>query len=199
MHHFPYPENSSSFQPDLDLLLPVAGTAYYASPSTNHALNLQPAIFNPSLIDEGAEWIFNPTNMSNAQPMDQNLFFDDASEMIDDFSDEIQMLATSSMYCAPNLTEIEQDLPPKVEKTPKKKSPESSGPCPPRNWMVRDAGTGKYRPPLLHEFLRELLDDPNFAHIAEYVDCHQGTFKFYDKDQAAKLWQEAKGRNCESG
>lgn len=68
-----------------------------------------------------------------------------------------------------------------------------------KNWTVRDENTGKIRPPLLHEYLRKLLDDPNYSHVATYIDARKGIFKFHDKDMAAKLWQEAKQRNCDSG
>lgn len=69
---------------------------------------------------------------------------------------------------------------------------------PKKNWNVRDENTGKIRPPLLHEYLRKLLDDPNYSHVATYIDPQKGIFKFHDKDMAAKLWQEAKQRNCDS-
>ena len=68
-----------------------------------------------------------------------------------------------------------------------------------KDWPVRDEHTGKIRPPLLYEYLRKLLDDPQFSHVATYVDAQRGIFKFHDKDMAAKLWQEAKQRNCDSG
>lgn len=67
-----------------------------------------------------------------------------------------------------------------------------------KDWTVRDENTGKVRPPFLHEYLRKLLDDPNYSHVATYIDARKGIFKFHDKDMAAKLWQEAKQRNCDS-
>ncbi|CAF4183208.1 unnamed protein product [Rotaria sp. Silwood2] len=68
-----------------------------------------------------------------------------------------------------------------------------------REWNVMDDGTGKLRKPYLYEFLRHLLDNPNYSYIASYVDRNKGTFKFYEKNTAAELWQRVKGRNSDSG
>ncbi|CAF5122883.1 unnamed protein product, partial [Rotaria sp. Silwood1] len=66
-----------------------------------------------------------------------------------------------------------------------------------REWYVMDGITGRQRRPLLHEFLRQLLDNPNYSYVAAYVDKRKGIFKFYEKSTAAELWQHVKGRNSD--
>ena len=117
---------------------------------------------------------FGETETTPTIPMDQDLDFifeDDESQQM---MSEIRAVAVSAPY---------QAQPVKREK----------------DWGVRDENTGKIRPPLLYEYLRKLLDDPNYAHVASYIDAQKGIFKFHDKDMAARLWQEAKQRNCDSG
>lgn len=168
-------------------------------PLTTNVPRSQNVPFNPAQTDPLASVIYNPPGTSMLPTMIGDVCFEPWDEY--GWSNEIQAIPPPSTYCTPvpYHYEIPPIASPKVEKPLKKKSPKSPDQCTRRDWMVRDTGTGKLRPPLLHEFLRQLLADSNFSHIAEYVDRHLGTFKFYDKDQAAKLWQEAKGRNCESG
>lgn len=61
-------------------------------------------------------------------------------------------------------------------------------------WYVRDEN-GRRRRPLLYEFLRQLLNDENYADIAGFVDKQRGIFKFYQREKAAQLWGFIKGRN----
>ena len=65
-------------------------------------------------------------------------------------------------------------------------------------WLIKSETDGKIRSPLLGEFLRMLLDNPKYSHVAQYTDRKKGIFKFLQRHEAAKLWQEAKGRNCET-
>lgn len=74
----------------------------------------------------------------------------------------------------------------------------SPPPDPPRQPHLFDPyiyENGKRRRMLLHEYLRRLLDNPNCSHIAQYVDKRRGIFKFFEKEQAAELWETVKGRN----
>jgi len=64
-------------------------------------------------------------------------------------------------------------------------------------WLIPCETDGKKRRPLLHEFLRLLLDNTNYSHIVEYVDRKKGVFKFNERNEAAKLWQQVKGRNSD--
>jgi hypothetical protein len=64
------------------------------------------------------------------------------------------------------------------------------------DWYVKDEN-GKKRRPFLHEFLRILLDNEKYSHIAKYVDKGQGIFKFYDRNKAAELWELVKARNTD--
>lgn len=98
------------------------------------------------------------------------------------------------------------DLDPPSFKKPLKKSLSRSSssssvdpqPINMNDWYVKDKN-GKKRRPLLHEFLRILLDNENYSHIAKYVDKKNGIFKFYHREKAAELWQLVKGRNTDSG
>jgi hypothetical protein len=65
-------------------------------------------------------------------------------------------------------------------------------------WHVPSEIDGKKRRPFLHEFLRQLLDNKNYCHVVEYVDRKKGVFKFCERNEAAKLWQQVKGRNSDS-
>ncbi len=64
-------------------------------------------------------------------------------------------------------------------------------------WLIPSETDGKKRRPLLYEFLRLLLDNKNYSHIVEYVDRKKGIFKFHERNEAAKLWQQVKGRNSD--
>ena len=61
-------------------------------------------------------------------------------------------------------------------------------------WYIRDE-SGRRRRPLLYEFLRQLLNDENYADIAGFVDKQRGIFKFHQREKAAQLWGIIKGRN----
>jgi hypothetical protein len=98
-------------------------------------------------------------------------------------------------------------LSPEIKKSTKKSQKSncklgSSCPPPPSSnaneWLVIDEN-GKKRRPLLHEFLRQLVDNENYSDIAAYVDRRRGIFKIYKRDVAATLWKFVKGRNSDSG
>ncbi|CAF3625284.1 unnamed protein product [Adineta steineri] len=65
-------------------------------------------------------------------------------------------------------------------------------------WFIVSKVDGKKRPPLLHEFLRRLLDNQRYSHVAQYVDRRKGIFKFHQREEAANLWQHVKARNSDS-
>ncbi|CAF1552118.1 unnamed protein product, partial [Didymodactylos carnosus] len=62
-------------------------------------------------------------------------------------------------------------------------------------WLVENSETKKTRRPYLHEFLRLLLDKPQYKDYAAYVIPEQGIFKIYLPHAVAKLWKYVKGRN----
>jgi hypothetical protein len=66
-------------------------------------------------------------------------------------------------------------------------------------WRVIDLQTGKQRAPLLYEYFHLLLDNDSCSHIASYTNRSNGVFKIHNRNEAAKLWKIAKGRNCDSG
>lgn len=75
----------------------------------------------------------------------------------------------------------------------------TSEPYPLRSsWMVFDKTIGRERRPLLYEFLQLLLDDANYASVAEYIDRPRGIFKFHKPKEVARLWKEVKGRNSDA-
>ena len=63
------------------------------------------------------------------------------------------------------------------------------------SWMIFDKTVGRERRPLLYEFLQLLLDDPNYASMAEYVDRRQGIFILRKPKEVARLWKDVKGRS----
>ncbi|CAF0981186.1 unnamed protein product [Didymodactylos carnosus] len=63
------------------------------------------------------------------------------------------------------------------------------------DWLVVDGTTKLKRRPLLHEFLRRLLDNPEYHDLATYVDPQQGIFRLHKPDEVADLWKSVKGRN----
>lgn len=65
-------------------------------------------------------------------------------------------------------------------------------------FMVYDAITGRERRPLLHEFIRMLVEDDEFSYIAEYVDRRQDIFKLHKPKEISELWKQVKGRNSDN-
>ncbi|CAF0802628.1 unnamed protein product [Didymodactylos carnosus] len=62
-------------------------------------------------------------------------------------------------------------------------------------WLVGDEKTKIYRRPYLHEFLRLLLEKPNYRSYASYININEGIFKLHLPSSCAKLWQHVKGRH----
>lgn len=65
-------------------------------------------------------------------------------------------------------------------------------------FMVFDATTGRERRPLLHEFIRILLESGDYSHLAEYADRRQEIFKLHKPKEIAELWKRVKGRNSDN-
>jgi hypothetical protein len=57
---------------------------------------------------------------------------------------------------------------------------------------------GRSRRPLLHEFIRMLLDNSQYSHIAEYIDRKHGIFRLKIPKEVARLWKVAKGRHSKA-
>ncbi|CAF0964564.1 unnamed protein product [Didymodactylos carnosus] len=64
-------------------------------------------------------------------------------------------------------------------------------------WLVVDGTTKLKRRPLQHEFLRRLLDNPEYHDLATYVDPQKGIFKLHKPNAVAHLWEYVKGRKSE--
>lgn len=65
-------------------------------------------------------------------------------------------------------------------------------------FIVFDATTGRERRPLLHEFIRMVLENDDYSHIAEYSDRRQDIFKLHKPKEIAELWKQVKGRNSDN-
>jgi hypothetical protein len=67
-----------------------------------------------------------------------------------------------------------------------------------KKFLVFDELTGRERRPLLHEFIRLILENDQYLHIAEYTDRKQGIFKLHKPKDIAELWKHVKGRNSDN-
>ncbi|CAF4932534.1 unnamed protein product, partial [Rotaria magnacalcarata] len=61
-----------------------------------------------------------------------------------------------------------------------------------------DVLTGRLRRPLLHEFIRLLVEYDEYSDVAEYLDRERGIFKLHKPDEVAELWKCVKGRNSDN-
>ena len=68
-----------------------------------------------------------------------------------------------------------------------------------KRFLVYDEITGRQRRPLLHEFIRRILETDEYSYLAEYIDRKTGVFKLYQPKQISQLWQYVKGRNSDNG
>lgn len=67
-----------------------------------------------------------------------------------------------------------------------------------RKFLVFDEAAGRERRPLLHEFIRLLLENDEYSHIAEYTNRKQGIFKLHKPKDVSELWKHVKGRNSDN-
>jgi hypothetical protein len=68
-----------------------------------------------------------------------------------------------------------------------------------KKFMVFDETTGRERRPLLHEFIRLILENDEYSNIAEYIDRKRGIFKLHRPKDVSELWKHVKGRNSDNG
>jgi hypothetical protein len=61
-------------------------------------------------------------------------------------------------------------------------------------WMIQDSSSSKIRPPKLYEFLRLLLDKPNYISYASWANKNEGLFTIHKPIQVALLWKKVKAR-----
>jgi len=64
----------------------------------------------------------------------------------------------------------------------------------PEEWMIQDSSSSKIRPPKLYEFLRLLLDKPNYISYASWANKDEGLFTIHKPIQVALLWKKVKAR-----
>jgi hypothetical protein len=77
-------------------------------------------------------------------------------------------------------------------------SPPSSPSIDIKKFLVFDETTGRERRPLLHEFIRLILENDEYSHIAQYIDRKQGIFKLHKPNDVSDLWKQVKGRNSDN-
>ncbi len=63
-------------------------------------------------------------------------------------------------------------------------------------WLVCDSITGRRRAPRLYEFLRYLLEKPQYASYASYIDKSAGVFQIHQPSEVATLWEKIKSRQA---
>ena len=67
----------------------------------------------------------------------------------------------------------------------------------PNEWLVTDSSTQKRRAPLLHEFLRLLLNNSRYQPYISWVNRGGGVFKMNQPIQVANLWKLVKRRRSQ--
>lgn len=67
-----------------------------------------------------------------------------------------------------------------------------------RKFFKYDPMTGRERRPLLHEFIRQLLESDEYSHMIEYIDRKRGIFKIHKPKVVSELWKHVKGRNSDN-
>ena len=67
----------------------------------------------------------------------------------------------------------------------------------PNDWLVTDSLTQKRRAPLLHEFLRLLLNNPRYQPYISWVNKGETVFKMNQPIQVANLWKLVKRRRTQ--
>ncbi|CAF3746399.1 unnamed protein product [Rotaria socialis] len=67
-----------------------------------------------------------------------------------------------------------------------------------KKFLVYDVVTGRLRRPLLHEFIRLLVEHDEYSDVAEYLDRERGIFKLHKPEEVAELWKNVKGRNSDN-
>jgi hypothetical protein len=79
-------------------------------------------------------------------------------------------------------------------------SPPSSPSCVinTKKFYVIEEATGRERRPFLYEFIRLVLENDEYSHIASYVDRKQGIFKLHKPKEIAQFWKQVKGRNSDN-
>ena len=166
--------STSGHRPHIDQFNPVCVDKNVNSVYPAGASSLSPGTSPEIIYDEN---ILNGYSLSTRQ-----MATTCPSDFYKQFADEVDAILASPPPCLKSM-EQGQTSPGSVAKG---------------DWLVTDEATRKKRSPRLFEFLRQLLDDDAYAHIVGYTDKKRGIFQFYQKNKAAELWQQVKGRNCDS-
>ncbi|CAM4792273.1 unnamed protein product [Rotaria magnacalcarata] len=161
--------------------------------SLSNTRSMERPNFDCNRVDEFID-IWLESSEQSSPPPPSEIHFEPINNSSNDFSD-VDFGMSDVTHDTTNI-ELEPmldcDLPPIKESEEKQVSSKED------EWLILDQNSGRLRRPLLHEFLRQLLDDENYSNVASYIDRKQGIFKFHQKKVAAQLWQLVKGRNSDS-
>jgi hypothetical protein len=67
----------------------------------------------------------------------------------------------------------------------------------PNDWFVTHPATQKRRAPLLHEFLRLLLNNGRYKSYISWINTDKGVFKMHEPMKVANLWRLVKRRRSQ--
>ncbi|CAF3333009.1 unnamed protein product [Rotaria socialis] len=149
--------------------------------------------FDCNRVDESIDMWLEPSEQSSPPPPSEIHFEPINNSSNDSFNVGFGM--SKVIYDTPN---IELESMRDCDQRSLQESDENQESSQLDEWSILDPNSGRLRRPLLHEFLRQLLDNEKYSNIATYIDREQGIFKFHQKKVAAQLWQHAKGRNSDS-
>jgi hypothetical protein len=156
--------------------------------------------FDQGQIDRGVHSLV--TQCGQPVPSSSDGIYFEPNPMPDYIFGETAAVLQTHSYQAESLFDFELSLSSSLIEKPMKIQQKPMAPSSRRininEWFIIDEPHGKKRRPLLYEFLRQLLDDENCSHIAQYVDKRRGVFKIHKRNEVAELWKYVKGRNSDS-
>ncbi len=137
-----------------------------------------PDIFNPFEDDMEAVSVLNMDEFYDKN--DLNIYLHEPSRVIPHIPRDSSPMSTISSHMSPPSSPL--------------KSKSSNL----KDFLVYDEVTGRERRPLLHEFIRLILEQDEYSYMAEYVDRKQGIFKLHRPKDVSELWKHVKGRNSDN-
>ncbi|CAF3249711.1 unnamed protein product [Rotaria socialis] len=164
---------------------------------SSHRMDVE--LFDPLNNDTEALLLTDETfssDVKNFKPIDfSDCFFEE--------SKVIPHLSTGESNLRPNDYNPSSPSAKSIHRSQKKNAssskPFSSSSCDAiKKFLVYDVVTGRLRRPLLHEFIRLLVEYDEYSDVAEYLDRKRGIFKLHKPEEVAELWKNVKGRNSDN-
>jgi hypothetical protein len=196
---------------DLDIYLPSEldseETLLYQSPEMLiHSINFDPTLSSHRLEFDLFDLINDDVKaalslINNTRPSINNNNFD-TNNITDYFCEQSTVVPHVPNLSSESIMNVNSPLSPSSVETKNispANSPSHQNQFNIQKFLVFDPTTGRERRPLLHEFLRRILDIDEYSHIAEYTDRQQGIFKVHKRKALAELWRHIKGRNSDNG